>query len=137
MKSTLDLVDIVWTALDASALKAAITGDISKHRRTPNSTKEDIVINALPISGAQIQEAIVNVNLHVPDIKVNKNGMDDFMPNHTRLKALCNIALNALQDNWGEDYNFDVQQQNLFRDEEANDHYINIRLEFYNVNILN
>mgnify|MGYP000160776335 CR=1 FL=1 len=136
MKSTLDLVDIVWQKLQAGALKAAISGDIHKHRRPANSQLEDVVINSLPISSQQMQEAIVNVNIHVPNISIAVNGaVDNTQPDHERLKTLVPLAVADLSDTWGDDYNFDVQQQVLIEDREAKDFYINIRLEFFNVNI--
>lgn len=138
MKTTLDEVDIIWSAVNASALKTAINGGIYKHKRVLNSSKEDVVINALPITSEQIQNGIVNVNVHVPNHSVQlADGVDNSQPNHTRLKALATIAVAVLKDTWADDYNFDVQQQILIEDKEANDHYINIRLEFFNVNISN
>jgi hypothetical protein len=137
MKTTLDLVDIIWSAVNASALKAAINGGVYKHKRVLNSTKEDVVINALPITAEQIQNGIVNVNIHVPNLKVQTAAGVDDQPNHTRLKALATIAVGVLEDTWADEYNFDVQQQILIEDKEANDYYINIRLEFFNVNISN
>ena len=135
MKSTLDIVDDIWKVLDVSPLKDEITGSIYKHTRPAGSLLEDVVINTLPITGNQIQEAVANVNIHVPDIEVNVNSVIDKQPNHLRLKALCFIALTSLSDNWDGDYNFDVQQQTLLKDENGGDHYINIRIDFYNINI--
>lgn len=136
MKSTLDLVDIVWQQLQTGALKAAITGDIHKHRRPANSQTEDVVINSLPISFQQMQEAIVNVNIHVPNLSIAVNGsIDNTQPDHARLQTLTTLAVADLTDTWGDEYNFDVQQQILIEDKEAKDFYINIRLEFFNVNI--
>lgn len=135
MKTTLDIVDILFTALDASSLKAAITGTICKHKRDFNSGLEDVVINCLPVNNQQLQNCIANVNIHVPDQMINSGGAENKQPNHVRLKALATMATDILKDNWQTDLNFDVQQQNLFEDPEAGDHYINIRLEFFIENL--
>lgn len=135
MTTTLDIVDILWSRLDSSAIKAAITGSICKHRRDPNSTKEDIVVNSLPVSNQQLQKGVANVNVHVPDIIVTANGMQDKQPNHERLKALAIQAVDILKDNWTATMNYDVQQQTLIRDAEAGDHFINIRIEFFIQNL--
>lgn len=135
MKTTLDIVDTLFTVLDGSSLKTAITGTICKHKRDFGSESEDIVINSLPVNNNQLQNAIANVNIHVPDLMVNNNGAESTQPNHTRLKTLAAMAVDILIDNWTADLNFDVQQQNIFEDREAGDHYINIRIEFFIENL--
>lgn len=138
MKTTFNLVDILWGKLKASPLATAINGGIYKYRRPINSRKEDVLINCLPVDNNQMQQAIANVNIHVPNQVHTLNGaVDDSQPNHVRLSELADLAIAALTDVWAEDYNFDVQQQILFSDDEANDHYINIRIEFNNINLSN
>lgn len=137
MKSTLDVIDSVWGVMNASPVKTVITGGVYKHLRPAASKLEDVVINSLPITGEQLQAGVANVNIHVPDLEVNIGGVVEKQPNHLRLQVLCLAALTSLKDQWNEDYHFDVQQQNLIRDENGGDHYINIRLDFYNINILN
>ena len=135
MTTTLDIVDTLFARLDASALKTAINGNICKHRRDPNSTSEDVVINSLPVNNEQLSRAVANVNVHVPDIEVTVNGQQDKQPNHPRLKQLAGIAVTALNDVWETNKNYTVQQQTLIRDADAGDHYINIRIEFNIVNL--
>jgi hypothetical protein len=136
MTNTFDEVDIVWTKLNNSSLKTAITGAIYKNRRPAGSDKEDIVINALPVNNADIQQGIVNVNIHVPNLTVSANGtVDNNIPNHTRLKELTVMALAILADNWEEGINYDVQQQNLLMDDTGTDHFVNIRLLFNAINL--
>lgn len=138
MITTLDILDIVWNRLDGSQLKTAIIGGLYKHRRPAGSQKEDVVINSLSINNLQLQSAIVNVNIHVPNITIEVNGVQDSsQPNFTRLQELAAIAVEVLSEVWADDYNYDVQQQVLLEDEEAGDHYINIRIEFFNINIKN
>lgn len=138
MMTTLDLVDIVWQKLNTSPLKTAITGGLYKHRRPAGSQNEDVVINSLPINNVQLQTGIANVNIHVPNLTIEVNGVQDSkQPNSQRLKELAEMAIEALSDVWADDYNYDVQQQMLLEDEEAGDHYINLRIEFFNINIKN
>lgn len=128
--TNLEIVDIVWNHLHGSALDTAVSGDVYKHRRAPNSTAEDVVINCLPINNEQISKTIANVNIHVPDIDVMMNGLTEKHPNHARLMELANIAMPLLKDKWFDTYHFDVEQQTLIQDREAGDHYINFRIEF-------
>jgi len=135
MITTLDIVDVLWAAINGSALKSAISGGIYKGARPVNSSKEDIVINCLPVPNTQLQTAIANVNIHVPNVVQNLNGIqDDTQPNYARLKALATMAVGVLQDKWQAGYHYDVQQQVMIQDEQAKSHYINIRVEFYNLN---
>jgi hypothetical protein len=139
MITTLEIVEILWARIQASALITdpvkKITGANCYHRRDPNSTKEDIVTNCLPINNEQLSKVIANVNIHVPDLEVTINGVQDKQPNHDRLKELAEMAVAALTDVWINGMNYTVQQQQLFRDTEAGDHYINIRVEFFIENL--
>lgn len=135
MTTTLDAVDIVWKRLNESPIKAAITGGIYK-KRPLNSSLEDVVINSLPISALQLQEGLVNVNIHVPNLVItNGTVQDPTQPNHARLKALATIAALSLNDVWIDDVHFTIQQQTVFEEPEINEHYVNFRLLFYAVNI--
>lgn len=136
--TTFDLVDIVYDRLKTGSLQEEITGDVYKQQRPLNSTKEDVDINALPVINAQVQSAVINVNIHAPNLSVIIDGRTDTeQPDWERLKYLCVIAVAMLTDVWAEDYNFDIQQQTLIKDEIYKDHYINIRLDFFSINISN
>jgi hypothetical protein len=136
MIDTLELVDIVYQRLKGSSLDSAISGDVYKHKRPINSVLEDVVINSLPANNFQVQSAVVNVNVFVPNLKLRINNIqDNTQPDHVRLKALCALALDRLTDYWQDDFNLDIQQQMLLEDEASAAHYINIRLDFFNINL--
>lgn len=135
MKTTLDIVDILFTALDSSSLKTAITGTLCKHKRDFNSNKEDVVINSLPVNNEQLQQGIANVNIHVPDIDILINGGSSKQPNHLRMQELAAIAVDILENNYQANLFFTVQQQQTFEDPAAGDHYINIRIEIFIENL--
>lgn len=135
MITTLDLVNLVWQRLNTSQLKTAINGGLYKHRRPTGSQTEDVVINSLSINNLDLQTAIVNVNIHVPNITIDVNGVQDSgQPGSERLEELTALAIPILSDVWAGDYNYDVQQQIIIEDQEAGDYYSNIRLEFFNIN---
>lgn len=137
MKTTLDVVDIVWKHLDQSSLKVAITGKIYKNGRPINSKVEDVVINSLPINNELLQEGVVNVNIFVPNKDHLIGGyQDNTQADHARLKTLASQAAGILNEVFvtASDVGFDVQQQAMIEDKEAKEHYINIRLSYYCVN---
>lgn len=136
MKTTFDITDILYRHLNDSSLKTEINGVICK-KRPVDSTAEDVVINALPINNLDLQTAIVNVNIHVPNIDVDINGrQDNTQPDFARLKFLADMAVDILSNRWIDDYSFDVQQQSG-PVEDVHDHFVNIRVEFISENILN
>lgn len=137
MRTTLDIVDILYHVLSGSGLASAISGGVYKHRPV-NSGKEDVVINSLPVSGSQLQEGVANVNIHVPNLALNIGGIQDrTQPNHDRLKTLTSLAVTTLNDVWREsgDVSFTVLTQSLFEEPEIFEHYVNIRLNYFSVNV--
>lgn len=138
MKTTLEVIDIIWQLLNGSPLADAITGGVYKNLRPLNTAKEDVVINCLPVNNAQLQQGVANVNIHVPNLILNVNGVQDkTQPNHARLQLLTGLAIQELLNVWEGDYNLDIEQQTIFADEEANSHYSNIRIQFNNINLSN
>ena len=135
MTTTERIITILFDKLYGSSIRTAISGSICKHRRDGDSTKEDIVINCLPVPNTQLQNVIANVNIHVPDVAVTVNGMSQKQPNILRLQALSEQAIGILSDNWDSTLNYDVQQENIIEDREAGDHYVNIRIEFFIENL--
>lgn len=139
MKTGFTAVDVIFDKLKSGTLVSEINGEIYKDRRAANSIKEDVVINCITLNNTQLQQGVVNVNIHVPNLSIKKNKViDDSQPDRSRLNALANIALDDLTETYGTDYNFNVQQAPLLiRDESGGDHYVNIRLDFFAINILN
>jgi len=137
MITTLDIVDFLYGYLSNSSLPGNLNGGaIYKHQRLIGSIKNDVVINCLPVNNEDLQKAIANVNVYVKNMPVNKGGLvDHLQPDHGRLKHLATMVVNLLQDYYNDDgWHIDVQQQNLMSDDELTEHYINIRVEFYNIN---
>ena len=136
MKSNLTAVDIMFSHLKGSPLESAITGNIRKHRRIANSSKEDVVINSLALNNEQLQKGVLNVNIHVPNLSIPTESpqvMDTEYPNSERLNYLTSLSIPILKDKWGTDYNFDIEQIHLITEEDSS--FNNIRITFYAINI--
>lgn len=134
MKNTLDVVDDIFLALNVTNIKNSINGDIYKHKRILNSRKEDIVINSLPINSEQFQSCIANINIHIPDIEVKVDGNIDYQPDHEKLKSITSLVIQYLEV-WSGEYHFSVQQQTVFKEDQANEHFSNIRVNYYSINL--
>lgn len=140
MRTTFDIVDIIYPILkNDAALTTALSGTVYKDGQRPiGSGKEDVSIGSLPVNGEQLQQTVVNVNIHVPNQKLLLNDVqDNTKPDLKRLKALTALVIGLVNEKYYSDYWFFVQQQQLFpeQDENANEHYSNIRLSFYSENI--
>lgn len=139
MNTPFDAIDIIWKRLSVSALESAISGGIYKLQRPVNSIKEDVVINSITLNANQLQEGVLNVNIHVPNLSVSVNGVqDNSQPDFSKLKALTALAVSSLEDVWevSSEVYYDVQTPGSPIDEpEINQHYSNIRVEFFSVNL--
>src|SRR5688572_11465347 len=99
MRTTFDIVDIIYPVLKTNAaLTAALTGSVYKTDGRPiNSDKEDIVIGSLPINNEQLQQAVMNINIHVPNLDLLLNGVQDkTKPNLKRLKELTALVIGII-----------------------------------------
>ena len=137
MRNTFDIVDIIYLVLSANtSVTSSINGKVYKNQRPTNSDKQDIAIGSLPINAEQIQRTVVNVNIHVPNLRIKINGVqDNSQPDLVKLNEVTTLVIGALKDKVFNDYWFDVQQQNLFASETTGEHYSNIRIDFYSENI--
>ena len=110
-------------------------GKLCKYQRPLNSKLEDVVINGLPINRDIVQTAILNVNIYVLNLEFGGTSTDKSQPDNARIMALSKLANEALGEGnevWDESgsYCFNIQQDSVLEDVD-NQHYINIRVEFY------
>jgi hypothetical protein len=135
MKNVLEVVDIVYNHLKDGAFASSLSGGLYKHQLPINNDKEAAVINTLFLNNTQVQKGIVNVNLYVPGLKVQINGVQDNHVDHVRMKYLAWLALAELDEVWDPagNYNFDVQQHADIKDEIGT--FLNIRLKFHAINV--
>lgn len=135
MKTSLDLVNIVYQILKGNtALTTALTGSVYKVRPA-GSTKEDIVINSIGVDNMPMQYGVVNVNIHVPNKTVKLGSIQDSVPDTARFKTLTDMVIALVDDVWAEDYNMGVQRQSLIKEQGVNEHYSNVRIEFNLINL--
>lgn len=134
MKTQFDQINALYKILDESSIKTVINGAIYKLRRPVNSKKEDVVINSVTIGEGNVQAGVVNVNIHVPDIKVKIDGDTQSQPNTKRLGELTALAFGILEEVCSDEYSFYIASSNIIEESEINSHFQNIRIifTFYN-----
>ncbi|MBR1526686.1 MAG: hypothetical protein IJ640_08510 [Prevotella sp.] len=136
MKSDIDIKDDVYKVILDSPLHLAITGELSKRKKPHNSKKEDIVISVLANETKQAQMAYVNVNVYVPDKSINGQLEEDT----TRLRLLCQSALELFDTVRGKDFRISISDSNyecgqrVIEDTGTGSHIINNKLLYQIIN---
>ena len=130
MKSDIEIKDDIYQIIKGSTLEKAVTGKLKKTRRPANSNKGDIVISILENGSGQVQEAFVNVNIYVSD-DVRDGQAEE---NSSRLRQLCKLATELLEVQRGEDYRFTLDKQRVMEVNGKNEHFINNKLLYKQVN---
>lgn len=99
MKTEAEILDDISRYI-ASTMKEQITGDVYTDKRPTNSAKEDIFVHVLATLPAQIQTALINVRIYVPNLQRQA----DSVRNKKRIRELSRLAMNVLsshiQDGW-------------------------------------
>lgn len=99
MKTEAEILDDISRYI-ASTMKEQITGDVYTDKRPTNSAKEDIFVHVLATSPAQIQTALINVRIYVPNLQ----RQTDSVRNKKRVRELSRLAMHVLsshiQDGW-------------------------------------
>lgn len=140
MINGLQIATILYQKLAASPVKDELTGGIYKMARPVNSDKEDVVINVLALTSNQLQQAVANVNIHVPNLKLSTGtNQDGSQPDTARMEVLTGMVEAVLKEVRGQGYHFGVEQPGIMiREKSPNgfsqEYYMNIRIRFFNIN---
>lgn len=100
MKTEAEILDDISRYIASTNLKKQITGDVYTDKRPTNSAKEDIFVHVLKTLPAQIQTALINVRIYVPNLQ----RQTDSVRNKKRVRELSRLAMDILsshiQDGW-------------------------------------
>lgn len=132
MKQTFDTDSILYQILNGSpAILSAISGGVYIDERPDGSEAEDIVVNTIDLTQEHApQLGTSNVNIHVSDIDVQINGVQQKKKNRERLKSLTTIVLDALKSAKIEGLALIVTNQTKIKEPTINQHYVNIRVDW-------
>jgi len=140
--TSIEVVNVLFQHIENSVLVNSLkkpNGKLCKYQKPLNSELEDVVINGLPLVKGDVDEAVLNVNIYVPNLKLPDNNPDRSQPDTARLLVLAKLGNQAFADGADEDgeiwdeagqYCFKYQQDTVM-DDVNNMHYINFRIEFY------
>lgn len=132
MKQTFDTDSILYQILNGSpAILSAISGGVYIDERPDGSEAEDIVVNTIDLTQEHApQLGTSNVNIHVSDIDVQINSVQQKKKNRERLKSLTTIVLDALKSAKIEGLALIVTNQTTIKEPTINQHYVNIRVDW-------
>ena len=132
MKQTFDTDSILYQILNGSpAILSAISGGVYIDERPDGSEAEDIVVNTIDLTQEHApQLGTSNVNIHVSDMDVQINGVQQKKKNRERLKSLTTIVLDALKSAKIEGLALIVTNQTTIKEPTINQHYVNIRVDW-------
>jgi hypothetical protein len=131
MITSFDTDDILFQVLSASQeLKAAISGGIySQNERPDNSEKEDITVNTVTVTrNFTPQTGTSNVNIYVPDCKLNINGQEQRKADRERLREITKLVISILEAANPEGLTFWISSQTAIKEPAAYQHYTNLRI---------
>lgn len=134
MKTTDQIVALLYQRLNVPQVTSVITGKIYLYDRPETSTSEDIVLNCLPVTNTQPQMATANVNIYVNDLHAEVGGKAQYLVNTARLKALAAAVIPIIENGASGDYMFSVGSQSTLRERELHASILNVRVDFLIVN---
>ena len=127
MKTSFELEQTLYRALDVSAIKNAISGGIFLGDTRPvDSENEDITIS----TDACPQTATSNINIHVADVETKVNGKVHMVANRIRLKALSDKVLNQLRITQFTGMKIVPMMMSVLDEPSIHQHYANIRVDW-------
>ena len=127
MKTILEINTFLFQ-LVSTTIGTTLTGGVYILERPVSSKEEDIVVGTMPLSEEQI--AICNINIFVPDKTVGIGGTTNMMPDVSRMGALANTVIQALdQDTELEQYHYRIINQTIIDEPDLDQHFLNLRLE--------
>lgn len=103
-----------------------ITGDVyTAGERPANSTAEDIVINNINFEHSTPRRGISNINIHVPDIVVSIDGIQQRKTNRDRLNAIAQTVQTVIDSTTLRGVSLRIETTQVFAEE--SEHYLNMR----------
>ena len=130
IRTDIDIKDLLYQWVNGSNLASEISGKVYKDKRPLNSEKEDAIIAVIGRDARQIQEAIVNVNVYVADLRRGQEAIEDT----ARLRTLCSLCANLFEYSHFGDWICELDSQETMEAGGIDWHIINnrLRLRFSN-----
>lgn len=133
MVQTFDTDSYLYSILkNATSITSVITGGVYAGKRPLNSVVEDITINTIALTQEyEPQIGTSNVNIHVSDMSITINGVQQKVANRSRLKLISGLVLEAIRNAKITGVGFTIENQTTLEESEISQHYVNIRINWF------
>lgn len=122
---------IIYKILKEAGEALNITGGIYTNGERPdNSGKEDIVINNISFEHSTPKRGISNVNIHVPDLLVKIEGIEQYKTDRLRLEELSQNVLAIIESTVINGVSLYCDSSQIFAENNIYEHYINLRFSW-------
>lgn len=137
MKTPLHHEETIYALLNVPGVTGTLDdGEMFLTKRPVNNRKIAIVVKTLATSGEQLQKAVVNVNIHVPNLVINVDGQpDNSQPDRDKLNQVAGAVIEILKDALLNDTITGVGDTVMIDDPELGEHFMNIRIEISSINL--
>ena len=136
MKTVIDIVDDIAQLINVPSVTTIIDGGVYSDGRPDGSRKQDVSINSLPVTGEQLQKAVVNVNVHAPNLVLTIGTQpDNSQPNRKKLKQVSDVIIQILKDALINNMVTEIENVTLIREDQLHEHYMNIRVGINSINL--
>lgn len=125
MKTEAEILDDISRYI-ASTMKEQITGDVYTDKRPTNSAKEDIFVHVLATLPAQIQTALINVRIYVPNLQ----RQTDSVRNKKRVRELSRLAMHVLSSHIQDGWYIVMEEQSVEESVDNRQHVITNRIYY-------
>lgn len=123
MKTDIDIKTDIYRALKSSELASAVNGEIFRGKRPDGRNTEDIVIQVPDNMNGQVQKLYVTVNIYVPDIYNDENGM--YEEDEQRENELAKMVVPVFDNvSFQNGFRTQVVKQKMLPEESINQHFI-------------
>ncbi|MBO9660272.1 MAG: hypothetical protein J7527_15740 [Chitinophagaceae bacterium] len=137
MKTGVDIVDVIIERISVPSVTDVLgSSSIFPDTSPDNFTADRIVVNSLPVSGGQLQTAVININVCVKNLKLKIAGQpDNSQPDRKRLNEIAKPILEILEDAIISGIVTEIDNIAIYPDKEVKEHFLNIRVRIYSANL--
>lgn len=128
MKTGIEVILDVRSLISISDVTSAITGKIYEVRRPTNSKLIDIVIGVQGVDNNWMQQALLNVNINVPNL-----ASDSTMPDLRNLNNISKLLVPLLDGQNKSDFYTKVDAPAIIYQDTDGTFYANIKVKYFSV----
>jgi hypothetical protein len=133
MKDVFDINNDIRSLVDVAEVQGILDGGIWTMQMPDNHKKTAVVINTLTGTNDQIQQAVVNVRIHTPNIQVWIEKQYSSIPDQRTLKKVSDLLIPLLDSKYMPSFWTEVvKPAYLFKDNDGS-HFTLIQVNYYSI----